>query len=59
MLAILSDIAKYRCLYTKGAVAFQTPGVFDLPGVGGKFPVPQNILDVPEKNYTDLVGPTI
>ena len=33
MLAIQSDIAKYRCLYSQGAVAFQTPGVFsDSPG---------------------------
>ena len=33
MLAIQSGIAKYHCLYTQGAVAFQTPGVFsDSPG---------------------------
>ena len=30
MLAIQSDIAKYHCLYTQGAVAFQMPGVFFL-----------------------------
>ena len=28
MLEIQSGIGKYRCLYTQGAVAFQTPGVF-------------------------------
>ena len=28
MLAIQSDIAKDRCLYSLGAVAFQTPGFF-------------------------------
>ena len=34
MLAIQSDIAKYRCLCGQGAVAFQTPGVFsDSPGI--------------------------
>ena len=34
MLAIQSGIAKYRCLYTQGAVAFQTPGLFlDSPGI--------------------------
>ena len=32
MLAIQSNIAKYHCLYTQGAVAFQTPGIFDSPG---------------------------
>ena len=28
MLAIQSGIVKYHCLYTEGAVAFQTLGVF-------------------------------
>ena len=33
MLAIQLGIVKYHCLYTQGAVAFQTPGVFvDSPG---------------------------
>ena len=33
MLAIQSGIAKYYCLCTEGAVAFQTPGVFDSPSI--------------------------
>ena len=28
MLAIQSDIAKYHCLYTQRAIAFQRPGLF-------------------------------
>ena len=32
MLAIQSGIAKCHCLYTQGAVAFETPGFFDSPG---------------------------
>ena len=28
MLAMQSDITKYHCVYTQGAVAFQTPGDF-------------------------------
>ena len=28
MLAIQSGIANYHCLYTQGALAFQTPGAF-------------------------------
>ena len=33
MLAIQSGVAEYHCLYTQGAVASQTPGVFfDSPG---------------------------
>ena len=34
MLAIQSCIAKYYCLYTQRAVAFQAPGgFFDSPGI--------------------------
>ena len=34
MLAIQSGIANYHCLYTQGAEAFQTSGVFfDSPGI--------------------------
>ena len=29
MLAVQSDIAKYHCMYTQGAVDFHTPGFFD------------------------------
>ena len=33
MLAIQSNIARNHCLYTQGAVTFQTPGAFfDKPG---------------------------
>ena len=28
MLAIQSGVAKYHCLYTQGALTFQTPGMF-------------------------------
>ena len=51
MLAIQSGIAKYHCVYTRGAVAFQTQGFFSTHPIG------QSEKKIPKISLTLLTFP--